>query len=345
MSDRSTDHDGHENKEYLCGTDVTLQWLLQMMADTLNKPFEEEPQWITERLNRPSWDEYATSSVIRVTFGWEDDDLPKSVVLKTPVSKEMREDDEGKFHYIMFKRECNVYEWTQKYPKLAAPRIFHIKRNSKEGSGVVVMEDIGDRGQQQDAAKGLSLDAMRDLLRNLALLHAQSMKQTSWSTLYTAKFFTTEYLHETATESAEALKVPRVLVHGEPYASNVFVILDAKEQRLAGLIDWTECHSGCFAEDLAKAICWNLSAKDRMEFTSSLLEGYHYHLTRYSDGECHMTIDLIRRGFEQFLPMAMVTLVAKVMQVRTRNDVEPLIERAKSLIQNVYAMTRLMQDV
>ncbi|KIH46317.1 hypothetical protein ANCDUO_23632 [Ancylostoma duodenale] len=56
MSDRSTDQEVQENQDYLCGTDVSLQWLLQTFADKFNKNFEEEPQWITERLNRPKWD-------------------------------------------------------------------------------------------------------------------------------------------------------------------------------------------------------------------------------------------------------------------------------------------------
>ncbi|VDP23481.1 unnamed protein product [Heligmosomoides polygyrus] len=290
MSDRSTDLDTQENQDYLCGTDVSLQWLLQSLADKFSKQFDEEPQWITERLNRPRWDgrsppefflcvidfkralEYATSAVLRVTFGWEDEDLPKSVVLKTPAHKDKREDEEAKYHYLMFKRECNVYDWTQKYPKIPAPRIFHIKRHTKDFSGVVVMEDIGERGVQQDAVKGLSVEAVRDLLRQLAVLHAISIKHTGWSTtvadlppsyytslasnyndmvnffeshdvdhsrfVVTAKFFSVEYLHDTYTEAAEKLP-PRVFVHGEPYASNVFISNDSREQRIAAVIDWT----------------------------------------------------------------------------------------------------------
>ncbi|VDO63970.1 unnamed protein product [Haemonchus placei] len=183
LTDRSTDRETEqENQDYLCGTDVSLQWLLQMLADKFTKQFDEEPQWITERLNRPRWDDYATSTVLRVTFGWEDEDLPKSVVLKTPAHNNQKDDEEAKYHYLMFKRECNVYDWTQKYAKLPSPRIFHIKRHTKEFSGVVVMEDIGERGVQQDAIKGLSVEAVRDLLQQLAVLHTISMKHTGWNT-------------------------------------------------------------------------------------------------------------------------------------------------------------------
>ncbi|CAD6192855.1 unnamed protein product [Caenorhabditis auriculariae] len=376
MSDHSLEQEGQEHSDYLYGTDVTLQWLLQRIGDKLNKSIVDEPQWITERLNRPSWEsEYATSSVVRVTFGWEDDDLPKSVVLKTPVAKDLRDDEEGKYHYIMFKRECNVYEWTQKFPKLASPNILHIKKHSKEGSGVVVMEDVGEKGVEQDPVKGLPLDAMRDVLKHMAYLHATSLKHTSWSTLvadlppsyyahlignfeaamnfferhdvdhsrfvHTAKYFSAEYLHTTATESAEQLGVPRVLVHGEPYASNVFVRQEGKDQRVSAIIDWTECHSGCFAEDLSKAICWNLSPRDRVDHTSSLIEGYHYHLARYCGAECPFTVDVIRTAYDLFLPFSMVSMV---MSAKNEAENEPLVERAKALIQTVYATARLAQD-
>ena len=41
--------------DYLCGTEVTLQWLLQRLSDKFGKNVEDEPQWITERLNRPNF--------------------------------------------------------------------------------------------------------------------------------------------------------------------------------------------------------------------------------------------------------------------------------------------------
>uniref|UniRef100_A0A7I5EB20 CHK domain-containing protein n=1 Tax=Haemonchus contortus TaxID=6289 RepID=A0A7I5EB20_HAECO len=271
MSDRSTDRETEqENQDYLCGTDVSLQWLLQMLADKFTKQFDEEPQWITERLNRPRWDDYATSTVLRVTFGWEDEELPKSVVLKTPAHNNQKDDEEAKYHYLMFKRECNVYDWTQKYAKLPSPRIFHIKRHTKEFSGVVVMEDIGERGVQQDAIKGLSVEAVRDLLQQLAVLHTISMKHTGWNTtvadlppsyytslvynyndmvdffehhdvdhsrfVETGKYFTAEYLHNTSTDAPDQMP-PRVFVHGEPYASNIFLINDS--HKIAAVIDWT----------------------------------------------------------------------------------------------------------
>ncbi|PAV92207.1 hypothetical protein WR25_08987 [Diploscapter pachys] len=376
-SDAASEHSGDNEQdphECIYGTDITLEWLLQRLKEKFGSKVPAEPQWITERLNRPHWNvEYATSSVVRVTFGWEDEELPKSVVIKTPVAKGLREEsEEGKYHFII---ECNVYEWTQRYPKLASPRIFTIRKHSKEGSGVVIMQDASVNSIQCDAIKGLKVDVMRDLLKHLAYLHAASMKHTSWSTLiadlppsyyayvlgnfediknfferkevdhsrfvHTAKYFNTEYLHTTATESADHLKVPKVLVHGEPYASNIFVSKDGKSQVVSSVIDWTECHSGCFAEDLCKAICWNMAPKDRTDNTANLLEGYHYHLVRYCNGECPITVDAIRKAYDKFLPFAMVSFAGKVVHAKNKPDIEPLVERAKALIQQVYATARL----
>ncbi|KAJ1346712.1 hypothetical protein KIN20_001601 [Parelaphostrongylus tenuis] len=410
-SDRSTDEEEQGNKDYLCGTDVSLQWLLQTFADKFNKQFDDEPQWITERLNRPRWNEYAASTVIRVTFGWEEQDLPKTVIIKTVTSKDAQDEELAKYHYLMFRRECNAYDWTQKYPKIAAPRIIHTKRHAKEFSGVVVMEDVAERGVQQDAVKGLSVkysislnprlssanyganhrcvspdrivilrrfvDVTRELLHQLAVLHTLSIKQNSWNTLVadlppsyyshmasgyneamdfferhdvrhswfiaTAEYFASEYLNKMSTEAFEEAP-PKVLVHGEPYAANVFMESESKESRIAAIIDWTGCHPGCFGEDIAKAICWNLSTKDRLECTEPLLEDYHTYLVENSSEDSQITLEAVQKAFNMFLPVAVVTFLQKVMANKNKEDIEPLIERAKGLIKSVYLLTHRSEE-
>ncbi|VDK84201.1 unnamed protein product [Cylicostephanus goldi] len=97
------DQDAPE-KEYLCQTEVTLSWLVQAIGDKFEKTFEEEPRWIVERLNRPQMDELANTTVMRVTFGWEDPVLPKNVIVKTIPSKDLRDDEDSKFALTKFKR-------------------------------------------------------------------------------------------------------------------------------------------------------------------------------------------------------------------------------------------------
>ncbi|CAJ0603409.1 unnamed protein product [Cylicocyclus nassatus] len=93
-----------QEKEHLCQTEVTLQWLVQVIGDRFDKTFEEEPRWIVERLNRPKMDELANTTIMRVTFGWEDRALPKNVIVKTIPSKDLRDDEESKFALTKFKR-------------------------------------------------------------------------------------------------------------------------------------------------------------------------------------------------------------------------------------------------
>uniref|UniRef100_W6ND44 Protein Y11D7A.8 n=1 Tax=Haemonchus contortus TaxID=6289 RepID=W6ND44_HAECO len=102
-------------------------------------------------------------------------------------------------------------------------------------------------------------------------------------------------------------------------------------------------HSGCFGEDIAKAICWNLSTKDRLEWTSELLEGYHAYLHANSPEDCQVTLDNVRKAYDMFMPVAMVTLLFKVVAMKDKEDIEPIIDRAKGLIQNVYTMTKLLE--
>ncbi|KAK6031199.1 hypothetical protein OSTOST_02651 [Ostertagia ostertagi] len=134
---------------------------------------------------------------------------------------------------------------------------------------------------------------------------------------------------------------PRVFVHGEPYASNIFVVNDSN--KIAAVIDWTESHSGSFGEDIAKAICWNLSTKDRLEWTSALLEEYHACLVSSSPEDCPVALENVRKAYDMYVPVAMVTLLFKVVAMKNKEDIEPLIDRAKGLVENVYTMTKLLE--
>lgn len=45
------------------------------------------------------------------------------------------------------------------------------------------MEDLSEKSQVGDLATGLNVEAVRDLLRNLAQIHASSLKNSDWTTM------------------------------------------------------------------------------------------------------------------------------------------------------------------
>ncbi|GMR49182.1 hypothetical protein PMAYCL1PPCAC_19377, partial [Pristionchus mayeri] len=293
-----------EKRQYICGTDVCIEFVIEVLSQRFRRDIDPASSWIVERLNnKTATESLGVSAVVRITFGWEETGLPTSYVLKVPVAREAREGDKGKVLYSLFKRECSAYEWVHNFRKIVAPEIFHIKKHHNESGGaMILMEDLSEKGTHCTARDGLSVEVVRDLLKRMALIHAQSRRENSWSTVvvdlpsshYTSisnrynearefferheversrmeaikKYFALEYLQQTVTESADELKVQKILVHGQPYAPNIF----EKDGVITGLLKWSSCHSGCFGEDIAKAICWNLPMKERLEHTTNLLE-------------------------------------------------------------------------
>ena len=47
------------------------------------------------------------------------------------------------------------------------------------------MEDLSERAQVGNVAQGLCVEAVRDLLKNLAQIHALSLKSNDWTTMVT----------------------------------------------------------------------------------------------------------------------------------------------------------------
>ncbi|CAJ0959567.1 unnamed protein product, partial [Mesorhabditis belari] len=152
----STGFGGEEEK--ICNTELRIKWIVRKLTEHF--PIHEEPQWIAERLNRKTSTEIESSTVIRITLAWESEDprLPRSVVLKIPLAKEAREDEKGRFYYTLFKRECNAFDWLQHVKDFSTPIIYHIKKHGNEdGGGCIIMEDLGERAQQQDEKNGLGV--------------------------------------------------------------------------------------------------------------------------------------------------------------------------------------------
>ncbi|KAI6227603.1 CHK domain-containing protein [Aphelenchoides fujianensis] len=349
-------------KQFFCNTDVSVEWVVQKLCERFKCPVVAAPEWILERLNRYIDKDLDHTLVLRITFGWEDEVLPQSVVLKIS-SKQAREDRSpvGKLAVKMFKRECNAYEWLQKQ-KVRVPKIFLIHTTSTEdcSESVIILEDVAERAVGVECEEELSVEAIRDLLRLLAQIHALSRQQKAdWSATISphgAQFYRqlsifvgnaaaawtdlgeerlsklleltdAKYLARTVDQASR--KVEPCLVHGNPIARNFFL---TNRREIAALIDWTQVHPGCFGEDVAKAICWNLTPKERQSNLKKLLEFYHYSLLKYSEGAAQdVTIEVVEHAYNHFLPMAAVSYLMFLPE-DLKMAAPHLLDRAHSLI-------------
>ncbi|KAI6229270.1 CHK domain-containing protein [Aphelenchoides besseyi] len=358
-------------KQFFCGTDVSVEWLMQKLCEKYKTPPIPAPQHIIEKLNKYIEKDLDRTLVLRVTFGWEHEVLPRSVVLKI-CSKQTREDQSpaGKLSVKMFFRECHVYEWLQKQKKASVPKIFLIHKTPTEecNESVIIMEDIAERAVNIEWEDEISVEAVRDLLRLLAQIHAASRQQKSeWTTVITpnnAQFYRqlsmfignaatawtnldderlsklleltdSRYLAKTVNLAAKKMNCEVCLIHGNPIARNFFL---TNRREVAAIIDWTQVHPGCFGEDVAKAICWNLTEKERKANLKKLLEYYHFSLLKYSEGSANdVTMECVERTYNFFLPMAAVTYLMFLPE-DLKMASPYLLERAQSLINDSLEM-------
>uniref|UniRef100_A0A914KZH7 Uncharacterized protein n=1 Tax=Meloidogyne incognita TaxID=6306 RepID=A0A914KZH7_MELIC len=148
-------------RQWICGTQVSFEWLFQRLIEKFKCPNEPEPQWIVERLNDTNEKDLDRTCVLKITFGWENQKLPTSVVLKISEANEDDSPEQSKLGSDLFRRECQVYEWLSKHKKIAIPRIFVIKKKwSKSCSALLLMEDLSDRARTGKITEGISAEGI-----------------------------------------------------------------------------------------------------------------------------------------------------------------------------------------
>ncbi|VDM44049.1 unnamed protein product [Toxocara canis] len=98
----------------------------------------------------------------------------------------------------------------------------------------------------------------------------------------------------------------------------------------------SEAHPGCFGEDVATAICWNLQPKDRHDNQQRLLEFYHYNLVKYSAGSCQLTLEQVKKAYIHFMPLAMSVMLLLAVNIDMGSEVnEAISERAEVLANDI----------
>lgn len=111
------------------------------------------------------------------------------------------------------------------------------------------------------------------------------------------------------------------------------------------IVVFPEAHPGCYAEDVTKAICWNLNAKDRHDNVLRLLEHYHFHLIKfYGSSLEEFTLEQVKKQYQKFFPFVTITFLL-FMPENYENADQNLLDRAQCLIDDTLILTSGMDSV
>jgi len=106
------------------------------------------------------------------------------------------EDEPFDMMTMMHNQECIAYDiltkdGTAPPPVLIATCYYHEKHSSKPGAppGVLLMEDLSDRGKVPDFADNLTLGQVRAIYRSLAQLHAWCLTNPGWEVKHPQRKF------------------------------------------------------------------------------------------------------------------------------------------------------------
>ncbi|CAD5225198.1 unnamed protein product [Bursaphelenchus xylophilus] len=351
--------------DYFMKTNISLEWLLEQIGEKFKAEFTSKPTWIIERLNQYTEKDIDKTLVIRVTFGWDHENLPKSVVLKISNKRLDSESQSERMAANLFKKECKTYEWLQTVRRVKLPMV-HLIRSSftmANEEPLIFMEDLTERSKCLELEESVHIDLIKDLLKQLAQIHAASLVKKSewvkeidpnpplfyqelaelvqlstqgWNTIGELRFkkmlelSSGEYMNKIVKNACGHFGVDSCLVHGNPIARNFFASHDDKH--IVAIVDWVQAHPGCFAEDVTKAICWNLSPKERHANQRKLLEHYHFNLLKYSEGKANkITIEVVEAGFRWFLPFAAVCYLIYLPDDLSHASIKQM-ERAQALL-------------
>jgi hypothetical protein len=244
----------------------------------------------------------ATKAIVHLTYDRETpSELPTSVCVKAGY-------EPHNLHILrtgVYLREARFYEELQPAIAVSTPTIHHAAYDSESLQGVIVMENLNDRGVAfGDAELGFTVDQAAAVLSELAKVHAWSWhgaraSRLDWvpallsSLANPDQIFTPERLHELL-EGSRADGLPddvrsgqrlhdalqaladrnersaACFLHGDPHVRNIY--FDAGGQ--PGLYDWQTIQRGRWSLDVAYFLGVSLRAEDRQASLAELLAHY-----------------------------------------------------------------------
>jgi hypothetical protein len=275
--------------------EITPAWINDALAPTLSKA---EVVTVTH-----SGDRFGTSASARLdlTYAERGDTagLPAAVYVKGGFTPAIRQRVWG-----ALQQEARFYAELAQDTSLHIPRCFYAGIDEGEQQGIVILEDMSDRGVRFGSylEPPPSTDTIASVLEQLAKHHAawwqeprladyadwgepqrgylrylvrpkhwDHLAQRDYGASLVATIPTAEMADRALLRLWEILDaLPRTLVHGDPHSWNLFYEPDGKP----GFADWQLCFPGHFSHDMSWVISSALAIEQRRADERDLVRLY-----------------------------------------------------------------------
>lgn len=288
--------------------------------EALPLSFDElTPRWLSEALSGQfpgvevtgvvrTGERFGTSSSARLDLTYRDrgghDDLPRAVYIKGGFNELTR-----KRMWGALQQEARFYSELASDTPLHMPRCFFSAIDEDNRQGIVVLEDMSDRGVRFGSYLEPSppTDRIAQALEQLAAHHARwwqeprlpryagwrepqrgylryLIRPKHWEHLltrdYSAQLVAAIPTRELADRALLRLweildALPSTLLHGDPHGWNLFYEADGTP----GFADWQVCSAGHFSHDVSWLISSALGIEQRRADERSLLDVYRQTLS------------------------------------------------------------------
>ncbi|VDD87476.1 unnamed protein product [Enterobius vermicularis] len=216
--------------------------------------------------------------------------------------------------------------------------------------GLLAFEDVGDKAATIPIYQTLTIDEVKQVLSEIAVLHAYSMRNPNCFCLGNLsvaevilhlaptvgyveqlKLFRRSNIETVAPICDELLDyyedvwnpelmktvhidygIPPVLVHGDLWVSNVLWIEEQNHRRMVSIIDWQFIHPGCGVEDVARFIGGAMSAKERRSSLEILLLFYYQELEKNFGQALPFLFGDLKEAFERIYAFSLFLYTTQI---------------------------------
>ncbi|KAE9549578.1 hypothetical protein FO519_007199 [Halicephalobus sp. NKZ332] len=357
-------------------TELTVSWLLGSLR-TQDEAFksafgDEDPIEVTCR--NIAEGKGLFSIVLKVSLTFENGDyvtiikipglfvFDKLAKQNTSSHVSMNTEKRDRLVVPMHKNECEFYRYIAELIPETTPRVFEMREwvPEKDQIGYLHMENLSVKGKNLDYFNSLSHGQIKSIVRHLA--HFHKVMLTTNDALWKGKLTTmgfvmmepydlifsneklmkimmsrdySKYAYE---QSYLDLGLPKLIVHGDIWTSNIMFKSDSEERatdEVAAILDWQVAHEGNFLIDFARLLMHSCDGDTRREIETYIFDYYVDCLSEElkKEGETPpFTADQVKEAY-QYLFLAHcghhLIVCPTIFQYRIVKDEEVHIERAR----------------